>query len=212
MLRTVFTYVRTRSTSTTKAPTSTFIPHKSFNSFYAYRMRLSALVALYATASAAQAQSQADYPFATTVSIQSIGGPISSVDPLARIHYNPTTLEAEITSYDAPDLGFDADLVRVGIYDKAVDAWASSTSALSVENFGKGNAPVITLSLDLKGHVLGVSCMSEKIDAGQTRDFGPKVKIMRMVNGKAPDLNRPIALSKEGKVEVEIPEKTFLQK
>lgn len=175
-------------------------------------MRLSALVVLCTSAIFARGQSDTDHPSATIVSIQPIEASISSIDPLAHIQYNPTTLEAVIASYDSPDVVPGAGLARVGIYDKAASAWASSTSILDMENFTKGYAPVITLSLGPDGDVIGVSCKSEKIDAGHTRDFGPKVTIKRTADGKTPSLNRPIALSKEGKVKEEIPEKTFLQK
>lgn len=175
-------------------------------------MRLSALVVLCASAIVARGQSDTDHPSATIVSIQPIEASISPIEPLAHIQYNPTTLEAVIASYDSPDVTPGAGLARVGIYDKATKAWASSTSILSMENFAKGYAPVITLSLGPGGDVIGASCKSEKIDAGHTRDFGPKVTIKRSDNGKTPSLNRPVALSKEGKVEEEVPEKTFMQK
>ncbi|KAL5352667.1 hypothetical protein ACLOAV_002615 [Pseudogymnoascus australis] len=175
-------------------------------------MRLSAFVVLFASAIFARGQSDTDLPSATVVSIQPIDASVSSIDSLAHIQYNPTTLEAEIASYDSPDVAPGAGLARVGIYDKAAQAWASSTSILSMENFTKGYAPVITLSIGPDGGVIGVSCKSEKIDAGHTRDFGPKVTVRRTADGKTPNLNRPIALSKEGKVAEEVPEKTFMQK
>ena len=68
------------------------------------------------------------------------------------------------------------------------------------------------LSLDAQGGVLGVSCKSGLIDAGQTRDFGPRVRVVRMEKVKAPSLNRPVVLSAEGKVAQPEPEKTMLQK
>lgn len=176
-------------------------------------MRLSILIlALCASASVAQARSHSDYPSEIQVSIQSIGTSITTPDSLARIQYNQATLTAEIISYDAPGLLPTAGLARVGIYDANAKAWLGSTSATSVKNFSKGYAPVITLSVDATGRVLGVNCRSDRIDAGQTRDFGPKVIIKETARGKGPELNRPIVLSREGKVEVEVPEKTFLQK
>ncbi|OBT69487.1 hypothetical protein VE03_01003 [Pseudogymnoascus sp. 23342-1-I1] len=175
-------------------------------------MRLSAFVVLCASAIVARGQSDTDHPSATIVSIQPIEASVSSIEPLAHIQYDPTTLEAVIASYDSPDVAPGAGLARVGIYDKAANVWASSTSILSMENFTKGYAPVITLSIGPDGDVIGVSCKSEKIDAGHTRDFGPKVTIRKTADGKTPNLNRPIALSKEGKVEEEVPEKTFMQK
>lgn len=57
-----------------------------------------------------------------------------------------------------------------------------------------------------------MSCKSGKIDAGATRDFGPKIKVLKTVKGKLPELNRPVVLSPEGKVAEPEPEKTMLQK
>ena len=71
---------------------------------------------------------------------------------------------------------------------------------------------MITLTLDLQGNVVGVSVKSARVDAGQTRDFGPKVRVVRMKRGSGPGLNRPVVLSPEGKAPVEEVEKTLLQK
>lgn len=68
------------------------------------------------------------------------------------------------------------------------------------------------LSLDAQGGVLGVSCKSGRVDAGQTRDFAPGVMVRKMARGKGPGLNSPVVLSKEGKVEEPVAEKTLLQK
>lgn len=59
---------------------------------------------------------------------------------------------------------------------------------------------------------MGVSVSSGKIDAGQTRDFAPKVLVKGMGKGKGPELNKPVVLSPEGKIAELEPEKTFLQK
>lgn len=64
----------------------------------------------------------------------------------------------------------------------------------------------------MHGDVIGVTYKSVKVDAGQTRDFGPKVKVVKMTKGKRPEFNRPIVVSKEGTEEGEVPEKTMLQK
>lgn len=82
----------------------------------------------------------------------------------------------------------------------------------SVGSFSKGYAPTFVLTLDAQGGVLGVACKSGKIDAGQTRDFGPKVQVLKSGTGKQPELNRPVVLSPEGKLEQPAPEKTMLQK
>lgn len=108
---------------------------------------------------------------AVTISIQAVGTgstktPISS---LASISYGSQELSASITSYDAPDLSSGSELLRIGVYDSAKKVWTSSTSVTSAESFSKGYSPIITVSLDAQGTVMGVSCRSGKIDAGQTR-------------------------------------------
>jgi hypothetical protein len=148
----------------------------------------------------------------TKVYIQSIEASSTPVRPLAEIKYNPSTLLAELVSFDAPELFPGSEFVRIGVYDVATSSWKSSTSMASVESFSKGYSPTLVLSLDSQGAVIGVSVKSGKIDAGQTRDFSPKVKVMKTGKGKLPDLNRPVVLSPEGKLEEPVPEKTFLQK
>jgi len=98
------------------------------------------------------------------------------------------------------------------VYDAATSSWKSSTSMTSAESFSKGYSPTLVLSLDAQGGVIGVSCKSGKIDAGQTRDFGPKVKVLKTAKGKLPELNRPVVLSPEGKLAEPEPEKSMLQK
>jgi len=152
-----------------------------------------------------------DFIDSTTVYIQSIDS-TSSPSPLAEIKYNPSTLDAELAEFYAPELAAESKHVRIGVYDAATSSWKSSTSMTSVDSFVKGYRPTIVLSLDAQGGVLGVMTKSAKIDAGQTRDFGPKVKVLKMVKGKLPELNRPVVLSPEGKEAVVEPEKTMLQK
>ncbi|KUJ08576.1 uncharacterized protein LY89DRAFT_741929 [Mollisia scopiformis] len=168
---------------------------------------LTVLAALCASALAATS----DFIDSTTVYIQQIDA-ISPPAPLADIKYNPSTLSAELVSFDAPEIEPESKLLRVGIYDVATSSWKSSTSITSVETFAKGYSPTLVLSLDAQGGVIGVSCKSGKIDAGQTRDFGPKIKVRKTVKGKLPELNKPVVLSPEGKVATPEPEKTLLQK
>lgn len=149
--------------------------------------------------------------------IQPLGSSSSPV-LLAGLTYDSsapdTASSASVTSYEAPDLPESTDLVRVGIYDASQKQWAGSTSVASAENFAKGYSPHFVLSVDgTSGEeiVLGASVRGVRIDAGQTRDFGPQASLLLTSRGKQPDLNKPIVLSPEGK-KVEKEEKTFLQK
>ncbi|TVY85379.1 hypothetical protein LSUE1_G000248 [Lachnellula suecica] len=153
-----------------------------------------------------------EFTESTTISIQSIGLTATPINTLAEIGYNPSTLSAEILSFESPELSIDSKLLRIGVYDAATSTWKSSTSTTSVDSFSKGYSPTFVLSLDAQGGVIGVTCKSARIDAGQTRDFGPKVVVSKVRKGKLPELNRPVVLSAEGKVDEPVPEKTMLQK
>jgi hypothetical protein len=149
--------------------------------------------------------------------IQPLGSSSSPV-PLAGLAYDSSAPDpassASVTSYEAPDLPRSAELVRIGIYDTNQKQWTGSTSVASAENFAEGYSPHFVLSVDgTSGEevLLGASVRGVRIDAGQTRDFGPQVSLLVTSRGKQPDLNKPIVLSPEGK-KVEKEEKTFLQK
>lgn len=153
--------------------------------------------------------------------IQPIGDGSTPV-PLAEVTYDiaaPDTA-AMVTSYEAPELPETASLVRIGLYDSRAKAWTGSTTVASVENFAKGYSPHFLLHVDAtktKGdeehvRVLGTSLRGVRIDAGQTRDFGPQARLVLTGHGKQPELNKPVVLSPEGKKIEKEPEKTFLQK
>jgi len=148
------------------------------------------------------------------ISIQAISSSITPITPLAEVKYNPSTLSSEITAFEVPDIPSDSKLARVGIYDAATSQWRSSTSVTSLDMFAKGYAPTVILSLDAQGDVIGVSLKGGSIDAGQTRDFGPKVKVLKMGKAKVPSLNKPKVVSEKAGAagEEEVVEKTFLQK
>lgn len=153
--------------------------------------------------------------------IKSIGDASAPV-PLAEVTYDiaaPDTA-AMVTSYEAPELPETASLARIGLYDARAKKWTGSTSVASVENFSKGYSPHFLLHVDAtktKGdeehlEVLGASLRGVRIDAGQTRDFGPQARLVLTGHGKQPELNKPVVLSPEGKKLEKEPEKTFLQK
>ncbi|KAK8107699.1 uncharacterized protein PG998_009712 [Apiospora kogelbergensis] len=107
--------------------------------------------------------------------------------------------------------------VRVGAWDLVAKTWASSTSLASTANFNKGLAPHFVVTLDApsaagKSEVVGVVLKGVRIDAGQTRDFGPQVVLRTAEPGSQVELNKPIVLSPEGRKVAEEPEKTLLQK
>ncbi|OBR03601.1 Cyclin-dependent protein kinase regulator pho80 [Colletotrichum higginsianum IMI 349063] len=126
---------------------------------------------------------------------------------LAEIEYDAKhPADASVTSYEAPDLSAGANegpvpkLVRIGIFDPSTSEWTSSVSVASTENFDKGYAPNIILSVDgVSEEVVGAGLKGVRIDAGATRDFGPQAVMRVSVQGKTPELNKPVVLSPEGR-------------
>ncbi|PNY27578.1 Uncharacterized protein TCAP_02498 [Tolypocladium capitatum] len=172
-------------------------------------MRITALLsALCAAAAVVHA-----VPRTAQIYMQPIPSSSQAPSPLAEVSYDPAALSfSSVISYDAPEIPPAARLVRIGLYDAKARAWTSGTTVAAADNFSKGYSPNIVLSTDGSGTVVSVSCKGVAIDAGQTRDFGPKVVVLPETRGKQPQLNKPVVLSPEGrKVEPE-QEKTFLQK
>ncbi|KFH44662.1 hypothetical protein ACRE_045100 [Hapsidospora chrysogenum ATCC 11550] len=133
-------------------------------------------------------------------------------EPLAEISYDTLSLDAtSVVAYEAPELPETADLVRIGLYDPKSSRWISGTTVASADNFSKGYSPHLLLTVDAQGEVLSAACKGVRVDAGQTRDFGPQAAVLVEGKGKQPDLNKPVVLSPEGR-KVEEQEKTFLQK
>ncbi|KAI0845737.1 hypothetical protein F5Y00DRAFT_161809 [Daldinia vernicosa] len=139
--------------------------------------------------------------------------PAAAPTPLASIRYNSAAAapEAEIVSYEAPELPDETKLVRIGVYNPETKRWESSTSVASADNFGKGYSPTLILSVDQNGDAFGAALKGVRIDAGLTRDFGPRAVLLVTEPGKQPELNKPIVLSPEGKTVVP-EEKSFFQK
>lgn len=162
-------------------------------------------------------------PRTAQIYIQPVGS-ASNPAPLAEITYDVADPDAaaSVTSYEAPELPDGTSLIRIGLFDSRAKKWVGSTSVASADNFEKGYSPHFLLNVDAtkpsatgQGEedviVLGASLRGVRIDAGQTRDFGPQARLVMTARGKQPDLNKPVVLSPEGK-KVEKDEKTFLQK
>lgn len=138
--------------------------------------------------------------------------PSTKPEHLAEISYDPLSVDtASVVTYEAPEIPDSADLVRIGLYDPKSSQWISGSTVASTENFSKGYSPNFLVTVDSKGEVLSVALKGVQVDAGYTRDFGPKAVVLVESKGKQPELNKPIVLSPEGK-KVEEQEKTFLQK
>ncbi|KAI0451542.1 cyclin-domain-containing protein [Xylaria acuta] len=148
----------------------------------------------------------------TTIYIQAVAASPAAPVPLAELQYDILApSEAQVLTYEAPELPDETKLVRIGAYDPAAKKWTSSTSVASVGNFDKGFSPALMLSVDRSGLPISAAIRGVRIDAGQTRDFGPQAMILVTEAGKQPDLNKPVVLSPEGK-QVVPEQKSMFQK
>ncbi|KAI9170984.1 hypothetical protein HJFPF1_00463 [Paramyrothecium foliicola] len=142
--------------------------------------------------------------------------PIATTGPpshLAEVSYDTAALSSSsVVSWEAPEIHESTKLVRIGLWDSTAKSWIAGTTVASVENFDKGYSPTLMLSVDAKGDVQSVALKGVRIDAGQTRDFGPKAMVLLEAQGKQPELNKPVVLTPEGKKPGQEEEKTFLQK
>ncbi|KAM6538570.1 hypothetical protein FALCPG4_000438 [Fusarium falciforme] len=171
-------------------------------------MRITTLLSTICAAALAAAE-----PRTAQIYVQPVHSSASAPVPLAEVAYDVAALSStEVISYEAPELPEGVSLVRIGLYDTKSSQWISGTTAASADNFGKGYAPTVMLSVDSAGDVRSVAFKGVRIDAGQTRDFGPKAVVFADKKGSQPELNKPVVLSPNGKKVGEEEEKTFLQK
>lgn len=167
-----------------------------------------ALGALTATAAAADKRT-------ATIYIQPIAAAAPAPVLLGEVVYDAAALTGEVTAFEFPELPEDARAVRIGVYNAAAGAWDSATSVASAANFAKGYAPHFVLAVgDARrgGRVVGAALRGVRIDAGQTRDFGPQAVVRAAAPGPQVELNKPVVLSPEGKLAPEEQPKSFIQK
>ncbi|KAG5925944.1 hypothetical protein E4U42_003797 [Claviceps africana] len=150
-------------------------------------------------------------PQSIEIYIQAISSPPEAPLPLAEISYDLAALASSaVVSYEAPEIPDHVRLIRVGVYDKGSNTWTSGTTVASTENLAKGYSPTIVVNVNREGYVASAALKGVQVDAGQTRDFGPKVVVLTEREGAQPVLNKPVVLT-EGKKVVE-DERSFLQK
>jgi hypothetical protein len=153
--------------------------------------------------------------------------PVASSQPstLARVSYDPTSLEPNVLSYSPPVASrktTDAEdhidkLVRVGLYTSTPanpKQWIGTlTSLSSLTGVGDGR-PMIQLHLGPLNEVYRVSLRlsSSSSSSDTTEEFKPSVELVRAEPGPRPHLNRPVVISPDGQSPQEVVEKTFFQK
>ncbi|KAF3406963.1 hypothetical protein DPV78_000786 [Talaromyces pinophilus] len=137
---------------------------------------------------------------------------------LAKIAYNPDTLESNVLSYTPPTVenGDNHVKYRIGFYTTAADGskqWVGSLvsqSALASTSATQRN----TLQLYLSGsqqHDLYHVSLSKKYNAEES-EGAIGVELVYPSAGALPELNKPIVVSPDGTAPQEEAEKTFFQK
>lgn len=163
--------------------------------------------------------------------------PLSSTSPqeLAKISYDAQAMTSQVLEYSQPSFFGSPDApVRVGLYDTATSQWRGVLT--TVASFDPALQQDLSLLLDdakdvyhigFSGHAKPTPSESAKTKAkpksktnsepeervtGAVDVFPLKVTLETPVAGPMVQLNKPVKVSKEGKVEEKEPEKSFLQK
>lgn len=152
--------------------------------------------------------------------------PVSSDRPslLARVSYDPTTLESSVLSYTPPEATQDGldDLVRIGFFTStpekaqqwvgALSSWSSLLSSQASAPEDKKSIPALRLHLGPADELYHVALSSASSSKSASDESQLGVEIVRPDVGPRPQLNRPIVVSPDGTGPEEVPEKTFFQK
>ncbi|KAJ5108775.1 hypothetical protein N7456_005450 [Penicillium angulare] len=140
--------------------------------------------------------------------------PVGSAQPslLARVTYDPTTLDSELVSYHKPSTSSD-DLVRIGLYKSTPSnskQWTGSLVLMSAL-ISDDAQPTFRLHLGPANDIYHVSLASSASTIKKDVS-GPQVQLVAAEQGTQPHLNRPVVVGPDGANPEEVPEKSFLQK
>lgn len=149
--------------------------------------------------------------------------PFSSPSPqeLAKISFDAQAMTTTVLEYKQPRFSESIDsAIRVGLYDVETTQWRGVLTAAA--SFDTALQQQIILLLDGSGDVYHLAfggaarpakSTNAKTSGGVFADSGPlKVTLERPTPGPRVQLNKPVKISKEGKVDEKEPEKGFLQK
>lgn len=136
--------------------------------------------------------------------------PVGSSQPsiLARVSYDPASLESDVISYHPPKGGQDDALVRVGLYTSAnKKQWVGSLVSLSSL---ASEQPTFRLHLGPTNEVYAVSLSASSTTQHSTS--GPQINLISNESGTQPRLNRPVVVGPDGQNPDQPEEKSLLQK
>lgn len=154
----------------------------------------------------------ASLPASTEVFYWPVGAPRPSV--LARIAYDPVSLQSDLVSFHPlTDISKEG-LVRVGIYTTTPNnpkQWSGSlVSADSL--ISNEHPPTFRLHLGSADEIYHVSLAASSTTATKSVAAGPNVELVSNTPGPQPRLNQPVIVGPDGQQAEEVPEKTLLQK
>jgi len=165
--------------------------------------------------------------------------PLAAPEPslLARISYDPSTLESQVVSYTPPDAATrvrlrdeegEEDLVRIGLFVDTTPAndakrWVGSltswSSLVAVGNLKKkgsdndnGENSSLLLHLGPSEELYHVSLSRTQSSSPSSASVPVAVDFARSEPGPRAQLNKPVVLGPDGKGPEEVPEKSFFQK
>ncbi|KAJ5605056.1 hypothetical protein N7510_010210 [Penicillium lagena] len=164
------------------------------------RLLISVLAAFYGLLAIASASS-----LSTDILYWPVGAASPSV--LARVAYDPVSLQSDLVSYSPPSDKLRDGLVRVGLYTSTPTnpkQWVGSL--VSASSFAE-HQPVLRLHLGPTSDVYHVAVAAAKASA-----TAPQIVLIPNEAGTQPHLNRPVVVGPDGQDPEQVVEKTFFQK
>ncbi|KAJ5806965.1 hypothetical protein N7474_010557 [Penicillium riverlandense] len=165
------------------------------------RLLISVLAAFFSLLATASASS-----LSTDIFYWPVGAASPSV--LARVTYDPVSLQSDLVSYTPPSDKHRDELVRVGLYTSTPanpKQWVGSL--VSGSSFAE-HQPALRLHLGPNSEVYHVAVAAAKASA-----TAPQVVLVSNAAGTQPHLNRPVVVGPDyGQDTEQVVEKTFFQK
>ncbi|KAJ5096246.1 hypothetical protein NUU61_005602 [Penicillium alfredii] len=153
------------------------------------------------------ARADASLPVSTDILYWPVGASQPSV--LARVAYDPTSLNSDVVSYHPPK--DQAGLVRVGLYIPGSKKWVGSVVSSS-SLAGEQLQPIFRLHLGPANQVYHVSLMASSAPVAKDSTTKAQVELVSNEAGVQPHLNRPVVVNPDGQNTEEVPEKGLLQR
>ena len=143
----------------------------------------------------------------------------SKSQSLAKITY--TSSNATVKSYKPPTIPSEDSIVRIGFTHPSAGKWSGVATAAS--NFKPGRDKKVQLHLNTAGELFHVGFVASDVPSSSMSGQGKQaragdaedvlgVEVVKVKQGEAPHLNKPVVLDAEGNVPTKEVEKSFFQK